>query len=565
MPQRQTGREGDSSHTMLGVAPIETPPVDMTSWAAVAPGPVSELAGDERPRYRLGSRIAPSGQVYEAASPVHSGPLVVKLFPWATGLPAAAVAAFTDEATRVANLRHPYIVQVLRAGALDDGAPFTASERLSGQTLEERIAGGRPLGPGEVFFIVRGIASAVSAAHSAGVVHRELRADNVFMATVAGYDSGFPRVLDFGVSRLTAAARAAGRIVGPGTVAALAPEQRQWSLDTADERADQFSLAALTYRLLTGGEVSPGLQRGPAFERMSGKSLDQRARYAGCAPGVEAVLARAMSLQPEHRFDSVAAFLRALHTGMASSAAEGEAGSPKVTPSLRRSTTHTPTVRLSVEPDAAFSGRVAGPVPASSLTQQFFADGERQEADRWADSPLVEEDFVDARPARSAWFAAFNGLPRRRLPVIASVACGLVALALIGWATLGSSKPDSMSSARPIVGAAPATAQPPPPPVALAKVTTTPAPEDVTAPPVSARVPTPGASAGTANEARPPLRASPGPISTANESRGPLRGYVWSEQRRRLTRARPAVLPTDSGPPPAWQPPSARDLLPPSD
>ena len=179
----------------------------------------------------------------------------------------------------MASLRHPHIVQVVRSGALDDGAPFSASERLCGQTLDERMDG-RPLGAEEVRFIIRGIASAVSAAHAAGVVHRELRADNVFMATVAGYESGFPKVLDFGVSRLTAAARAAGRIVGPSTIAALAPEQRQWSLDTADERADQFSLAALTYRLLTGGEVSPGLHRPPAFERMSGKTLDHRARYA---------------------------------------------------------------------------------------------------------------------------------------------------------------------------------------------------------------------------------------------------------------------------------------------
>ena len=346
MSQQRTEWEDDSSRTQRGIAPAETSsPGTSASWAPSTPAPTpAPVPEEQRPRYKLGSRLAASGQVYEAHSAGESGSLAaaglpvagalaIKLLPWAVDLPADAVAAFTAEIRTVANLRHPHIVQVFRCGILDDGTPFTACERLFGETLDEKLGAtsNAAIPLNEVLSIVRGVASAVSAAHAAGVVHRELRADNIFMAHLPGYEAGFPKVLDFGISRLTAAARAAGRIVAPASIAALAPEQRQLSLEAGDERADQFSLAALTYRLLTGAEVSGSMQRGgPAFERMRhGPTLGPGARNVACPPDVEAVLAQAMSLQPENRFDNLAAFFRALQTAAGKRVAHPVADPPR--------------------------------------------------------------------------------------------------------------------------------------------------------------------------------------------------------------------------------------------
>ena len=152
-----------------------------------------------------------TGQLFEMDAGLGAGPRVIKLFAWAAGLAERVVYDFTREAKTVANLRHPHVVQVADAGLLPDGTPFVAMERLRGGTLEEALDG-RSVPAAELLPILRGVASALSAAHAVGVVHGELRADNIFMVDVAGYRLGFPKLLDFGVARLTTAARALGRV-----------------------------------------------------------------------------------------------------------------------------------------------------------------------------------------------------------------------------------------------------------------------------------------------------------------------------------------------------------------
>src|SRR5450432_2124103 len=218
-----------------------------------------------------------------ARAPEASAEWVVKPFNWAVGLGAPSVREFTREALGVAKLRHPHIVQVVDAGGAPDGTPFVVMERLSGATLEER-AGGTLIPLAELLPILRGVASGLTAAHAAGVAHRELRADNVFMADTAGYAYGFPKVLDFGVAELTAGACARGHEVAALTSDAVPPEQRL-DLTRGDAQSDQFALAALAYRFLAIAEITTA---------------------------VELVLSRAMSWHPARRFDSIAAFVEAL-------------------------------------------------------------------------------------------------------------------------------------------------------------------------------------------------------------------------------------------------------------
>ena len=453
-------------------------------------GSAAPVPGDHA-NYRLGSRLGLSGQVYEAQNARFAGRIVVKLFPFATGLHPAAVAAFTQESTRVAQLRHPHIAQVLDSGVLADGTPFVAMERLLGRTLEERLDGRGALPVSELLPVVRGIASALSAAHGAGIAHRELRPDNVFITELAGYELGFVKLLDFGASRLCAAARAAGRIVGPRTVRALAPEQRhgsqgsQSSIDRIDERTDQFALAALTYRLLTGVEPFAGQESGPGFERLRESQLRPSDFFVRCAPAVDAVLCKALSRRPENRFDSVDLFFRATEEALAGTSliqtpapillttpAAPQPDQWRRTPSTlghpaalvgeslrgRESSLgrpaaiiHDPTpfdTSTREHPAAVvrnqFSASQAGleqphlprprrrpaEVPADSLTQQFFVEGERQEATGWKTSPLLEEIVPDSRAQA---FASFDRVPKRRLPLMAAALLAVTGLGIAAW------------------------------------------------------------------------------------------------------------------------------------
>ena len=289
----------DRARTQQGIGP----------GAALAGGMASPSpSGDQGPReprsaaaptrFRLGTRLDCNGQVYEAQSPSYPTRVAVKLFPYAHDLPGSIVDVFTHEAAKVAELRHPHVVQLLRAGLFSNGTPFLAMELLRGQSLTERLAARGPLPAAGVLTVVRAVASALVAAHSAGIAHGNVCGQSVFLVDLPGYDPGFVKVLDFGVHRLKVAARDAGRIVSPIESPWTAPEQRQSVDEAATARGDQFSLAALCYRMLTGADPTPGLQDGPGFARLTDAFPGAGGGRKPCPPQVQTVLARALSWNP---------------------------------------------------------------------------------------------------------------------------------------------------------------------------------------------------------------------------------------------------------------------------
>ncbi len=149
-----------------------------------------------------------------------------------------------EEARIVAGLRHPNIVEVLDAGE-HEGVPYLAMELLDGQTLGERLDAGR-LSPFETIGILRQICAALRAAHAHGVVHRDLKPDNIFLAgrTV--------KVLDWGVARSSRLARrltAEGSLVG--TPEYMAPEQ--CCAGEIDARTDVYSLGVVAWEMFLEG------------------------------------------------------------------------------------------------------------------------------------------------------------------------------------------------------------------------------------------------------------------------------------------------------------------------
>src|ERR1051325_4218834 len=153
------------------------------------------------------------------------------------------------EARVVNEVRHPGIVDIFDTGSLPDGTPYIVMERLHGESLGARAE--RSIAPREAIDLLIEICDALSAAHAAGVVHRDLKFDNIYL--VESQDPRSPRVkiLDWGIARVLqqgAHHTAEGQVVG--TPAYLAPEQARGAPVTP--KTDVYSLGVGAYRLLLG-------------------------------------------------------------------------------------------------------------------------------------------------------------------------------------------------------------------------------------------------------------------------------------------------------------------------
>ena len=429
----------------------------------------------------IGARVGRSGQVFETDGRTGLGGRVVKLFTWAAGLPAQVVQDFTREAMRVADLHHPHVVQVLDAGTLGDGTPFAVMERLAGMTLDE-AARGRSLPMAEVLPILRGVGSALCAAHAAGVPHGQLRADNVFIADLAPNGSGCPKLLDFGVARLVTGRHAIGR-------GALELGRR------AGERADQLALATLAWRLL--GAMS--------------------------APAIQRVLVRAMSPDPSQRFGSVTALVEALEEASANAATAGLSANARadrtlvgptipVSPSRRAPAVVAPPSRLAAARPPTVAPTPALASPPSSLTQQFFAEGEQLEMEHAAGQKSGAGAVAERDQERALDTTAAPRVPRSRAQMIAAALLALGSVALIGWTVV------SLAS-RPVGGPHAADASP-------ATVVTRPVAVSPAGPlrPTRATDRGPGAKIlplGRASSVQPPPFAAGRPSVTSSEAPAP--------------------------------------------
>lgn len=180
------------------------------------------------------------GAVWQARDRLLARDVAVKAITRACGaLPAGAL----REAEAVARLAHPNVVQIFDAG-LHEGHPYLVLELLHGETVEARLARG-PVPADEAVAIATEVARALAHAHGAGILHRDLKPGNVFVAS-----GGAVKVLDFGLARLFGDSCPAG-----GTPGYMSPEQREGAAE--DERSDVFALGALLSAMLGDREDVP--------------------------------------------------------------------------------------------------------------------------------------------------------------------------------------------------------------------------------------------------------------------------------------------------------------------
>jgi serine/threonine-protein kinase len=205
-------------------------------------------------RYRIEGQIARGGMatVYEATDTRLERPVAVKVMHSGLGDDHDFAARFVREAKAAARLSHPHVVGVYDQGD-DHGSVFLAMELVSGHTLRDAISKESPMPPGRALALIEPVLSALAAAHRAGLVHRDVKPENVLIA-----DDGTVKVADFGLAKAVSADTqhtATGGVL-LGTVSYLAPELV--SEGTADARADVYAVGVMLYELLTGTKPHTG-------------------------------------------------------------------------------------------------------------------------------------------------------------------------------------------------------------------------------------------------------------------------------------------------------------------
>ncbi|MCL6474680.1 MAG: serine/threonine protein kinase [Firmicutes bacterium] len=224
------------------------------------------------------------------------------------------VRRFEREARSAGKLSHPNIVTIYEVGSAN-GMHYIAMEFMHGKTAREVLNEEGKLPPDRVLNIVKQVASALDYAHARGVIHRDVKPDNIALL-----EDGIVKLTDFGIARLAndLVRTQAGIMVG--SPAYMSPEQIVG--DEIDGRSDVFSLGVTTYELLTGSKPFDASTITAVMHKII---YEQPAPAEELSPAVERVLRRAMEKEPAKRYQSARAFAEDLGLAMLTSGAQGEA------------------------------------------------------------------------------------------------------------------------------------------------------------------------------------------------------------------------------------------------
>ena len=267
-------------------------------------------------RYKIEKVIGQGGfgAVYRAKHTATGDTIAIKVLRTAVEGQEDVVARFRHEAKTTSRLKHPNTVRVFDFGQMDDGNLFIAMEFLDGQTLTHLQAREGPLEPKRLARIAIQVLKALAEAHSKGLVHRDLKPDNIFLQTVHG-EADFVKVLDFGIAKSltgdqTADLTASGAIVG--TPRYMSPEQASGM--EVDARTDLYALGLILYEGLTG--QTPFVADSPLsmlLRRVAEEPprVEQSLRLP-TPRGVCEVVRRAMARRPQERFSSAEEMAAAL-------------------------------------------------------------------------------------------------------------------------------------------------------------------------------------------------------------------------------------------------------------
>jgi serine/threonine-protein kinase len=251
------------------------------------------------------------GAVYEGRHQHLDRRVAIKLIRAELAHDPAVRERFLREAKGTAQMQHPHVVTVYDFG-FHDRYPYLVMEYLEGSTLASRLRiGAVDL---ETFFrVIVPVALGLAAAHDVGVVHRDVKPENIFLATVR--DKVIPKVVDFGIAQLsgsTKTERLTGSGLVVGTVEYLAPEQLE-TTELPDHRADQYALAVVAYGCLAGRRPIEQTTPLDTLVRIrDGKYTRLEELRPDLPPALCAAVHRGMSVKPDHRFADIRRFAAAI-------------------------------------------------------------------------------------------------------------------------------------------------------------------------------------------------------------------------------------------------------------
>jgi serine/threonine protein kinase len=347
--------------------------------------------------------------------------VVIKFMSEALATSPEAIARFSAEAAAASLVKSPHVVHMIDHGLVFGDVPFIAMELLDGHDLGHRLAAERVLPPRQVATIVAQVAKALARAHERGVVHRDIKPDNIFLSDGGGGEA-FVKVLDFGIAKGGNPEQMSQTKTGAalGTPYYMSPEQVVGA-KAIDHRTDLWSLGVVAFEALTGkvpfeGETIGALALAVCHGPLPVPSKISPALSSSIDAGVDAWFARACARNPEERFVS------AKELSAAFEAAVG--GFEPV-----------PFVRAEVAPDAPES-----------------AEGQRTSTSPAAQSTTAAPAFAKSRPTfvgTSESLSPTATLPRRTSRGVAAAAVGGVAIVAIASvaAVAAKSRSDAPSGA----------------------------------------------------------------------------------------------------------------------
>jgi serine/threonine protein kinase len=265
-------------------------------------------------KYRVEERLSEGGMgtVYRGTHILMDKTVAIKVLRPSLAADEKIVARFSREARAASRISHPHAVSVTDFGESEDGIVFLVMEYLRGKTLKQVIRQEGRLPLSRIVEIIRQVGGALDAAHSQGVVHRDLKSDNIMLLSTNGLD--YAKVLDFGIAKIKEPAGAYDPgLTAPdlviGTPQYMSPEQCSQS-PGIDARSDIYSLGVILYEMLVGhvpftGDAPTAIMLKHLQEPVP-SLLNERTDVPAA---VERVVLRAMAKLPDNRYQSVGEFV----------------------------------------------------------------------------------------------------------------------------------------------------------------------------------------------------------------------------------------------------------------
>ncbi len=256
------------------------------------------------------------GAVYAAKHVRTGGMFAVKVLHRETAADAEIYKRFQDEARTVSALRHPHIVQVTDFDADEDGTPFIVMELLEGEDLYQRLCTVGKLPLDQVLDIGRQVGSALHAAHERGVIHRDIKPQNIYLVRheLADMVTEIAKVVDFGISKIRrAGAQMTRDMTILGTPQFMSPEAALGQNSQLDGRADQWSLGVIMYLALSGRLPFDGENLvGVLYMVVHEQPTPLKEMCPDVPEHVLNAISRAMAKKKDDRFPRMADFVRAI-------------------------------------------------------------------------------------------------------------------------------------------------------------------------------------------------------------------------------------------------------------